>query len=645
MSVRMKFLRKPLAVLLVFLALFSTFTFLQFGFVPQVYAQTAFSAVNVTSVHTCPLDTHTFAVAYSDDTNDDFSFQVWDTNGTQVLAETDVDSTSGGGMLYTSIGISAFNSSVFALGWYDRTDYDATFAVYNTAGTLLSGPTDADTDIGVTSFSVQVSCFNSTHFVIAWIDSTEADATFAVYDSSSNLVAGPTDVDTGVSASFSVSVSALNSTVFVIGWNDYLTQDATFAVYNSAGTKLAGPTDADTDTGSANSVSVSAFDSATFVIAWFDGTDQDATFTIYNSAGTNLTLPIDVDAAVGTDSYSVQVAALNSTVFAVSWYDSVDFDLTFATYMYVASINNVTVVTVNTDIEGWPTSSNLPFLYQSPCSQETGTGIKIYSDNWVIAYANTTTQSIWRAFMPNGTAWDGLVPAAGDTTKPTYSGVSTNSTVWATSCNFSVTLADETALANYTFGCNNTGLWVNGSVTVISGSSYKANTTQTLNATNSNATSPEIIQWEYWFADSSNNLNNTGIQTLTLSYSLSVGWNNVTIFSFDVGYTLAGINASLNYDAINWTYIVYQNASATAEYPFVKNMSANNLIRVNHTAGILLIFCNTAGNWTHTYPYQGGDYGEDPTPYVVAAVSIGAIALTIGIIKKRRKLKSRKKAV
>jgi hypothetical protein len=109
------------------------------------------------------------------------------------------------------------------------------------------------------------------------------------------------------------------------------------------------------------------------------------------------------------------------------------------------------------------------------------------------------------------------VSTAGDTTKPTYSSPSTNTTMRDAPCNFSVTLADETALANYTFGCNNTGTWVNETLVTLTGgpTSYKANTTKTL--TN---TVGVLVQWEYWFADTSNNLNNTGLQNLTVTSNL-----------------------------------------------------------------------------------------------------------------------------
>ena len=370
----------------------------------------AFSTVSVTSVHTCPLDTHTFVIAYSDDTNDDFSFQIYDTNGTQVLAETDVDTTSGGDIDRTSVGVSAFNSTTFVIGWWDKTDVDATFAVYNKTGSLLSGPTDADTDVGSYCRSVQVSCFNSTHFIIAWNDNAEGDVTFAVYDSSSNLIAGPTDADTDAGNFNSVSVSTFNSTYFVIGWYDRTDNDATFAIYNSAGTQIGTTIDVDTDVSYSYSVSVSTFNSTHFVMGWFDATDQDATFAVYDSSTNLKTGPTDADTTAGTTSYSVQVSALNSTAFVISWYDYVDFDLSFATYL-----SDGTSVAALTDIESWPTAANAPFMYHSPCSQETANNIKIYNANWIIAYANTTTQAIWQAFMPNGTAWDGTIPSAGGT--------------------------------------------------------------------------------------------------------------------------------------------------------------------------------------------------------------------------------------
>lgn len=399
------------ALLLVFLIVSSlVFTDLQFGFVALVHATTAFSSVNVTGVHTCPLDTHTFVVAYSDDTNDDFSFQIWDTNGTQVLAETDVDETSGGAMGYTTVGVSALTSTTFVVGWLDKASTNVVFAVYDTSGACVSGPTIAGSNVGTLSYSVQVSCFNSTHFVIAWFNYTAKTVAFTVYNSTGTVISGPTNATTGISNGYCVSVSAFNSTHFVIGWYDLTARDATFSVYDSSSNLIAGPTDADTNAGlSAVSVSVAALNSTYFVIGWYNLTGSAAAFAVYDSAGALKTGPT-VAGGAGPSSMSVQVAALNSTAFVISWYDNTEFDLSFATYL-----SDGTAVAALTDVESWPTAANTPFKYQSPCSQETGTSIKLYSDNWVIAYANTTTEAIWRAFYPNGTSWDGTIPSEEET--------------------------------------------------------------------------------------------------------------------------------------------------------------------------------------------------------------------------------------
>jgi hypothetical protein len=399
------------ALLLVFLIVsLLVLADLQFDFVSTVHATTAFSAVNVTSAHTCPLDTHTFVVAYHDDTNDDFSFQIWDTNGTQVLAETDVDETSGGAMGYTTVGVSALTSTTFVVGWLDKASTNVVFAVYDTSGACVSGPTIAGSDVGTLSYSVQVSCFNSTHFVIAWFNYTAKTVAFTVYNSTGTVISGPTNATTGIGNGYCVSVSAFNSTHFVIGWYDVTARDATFSVYDSSSNLVAGPTDADTNAGlSAVSVSVAALNSTYFVIGWFNLTGSAAAFAVYDSAGALKTGPT-VAGGAGPSSMSVQVAVLNSTAFVISWYDNTDYDLSFATYL-----SDGTAVAAKTDVESWPTAANAPFKYQSPCSQETGTSIKLYSDNWVIAYANTTTQAIWQAFYPNGTAWDGTVPSEGET--------------------------------------------------------------------------------------------------------------------------------------------------------------------------------------------------------------------------------------
>lgn len=356
-----------------------------------------FSTTSITSVHTVPLNNNKFVDVYCDDTADDISFQIYDTNGTNTTEEIDVD-TSAGSCDYTSVGVSAFNSTTFVIGWFDDGTWVAAFAVYNSSGALKSGPTIVDGDTGP-SKSVQVSTFNSTHFVIGWFDDTGETIKFAVYDSSSNLRAGPTIVQ-ATGASFSVSVSTFNSTDFVIGWYNNTDSHSYFAIYNSAGTLKVNPTSV--AIGTSVSVSVSTFNSTHFVIGWYDSVYNDVTFSVYDSSGNLISGPIDADNSA-INSYSVQVSTLNSTNFVISWYDGTDYDLSYAIY----DSAGISIVAL-TDIESWPTAANTPFKYQSPTSQEVGSGLALCNQNWVIAYANTTTQANWKSYKPDGTTWNGI---------------------------------------------------------------------------------------------------------------------------------------------------------------------------------------------------------------------------------------------
>jgi hypothetical protein len=576
----------------------------------------AFTTVSVTSVHTCPLDTHTFVIAYHDETNDDFSFQIYDTNGTQVLAETDVDTTSGGGMDLTSIGVSAFNSTTFVIGWFDREVGKVTFSVYNSAGTLLSGPIDADTWVGYYSLSVSVSSFNSTAFVIGWYDGIDYDATFAVYNSAGTLLSGPIDADTDVGASsYSVSVSCFNSTAFVIGWYDSTDYDATFAVYNSAGTNLTMPIGADTTAGASYSVSVSTLNSTYFVIGWYDSTDQDATFAVYDSAGALKTGPTDADTAVGAESYSVQVSALNSTAFVISWYDYTDFDLSFATYL-----SDGTAVATLTDIESWPTAANSPFKYQSPCSQESGTGIKICNDNWIIAYANTTTQAGWRSYNPNGTVWDGICPGP-DETAPTYSNIGSNVTNntavnTGTPINISAQWNDSVGLSMYVNSSkiNNTGSWTNDTTwktfttgnwsnfTVIFPSAQGSNITVKIYANNTFGNQNVTGTWFWWNVTPdttpptySQNSTNSTLAGTPVEHRLK--WTDNVGLS---GYIFSMNNTGTwqNDTWVDWTYVSDNFTDET-------KISAKNNVYVNTTAGHVRL-ADTVSGWVSPTGHEAG---------------------------------------
>jgi PKD repeat protein len=484
-----------------------------------------FSTAKIDNIHTCPLDARTYVVSYHSDSNFYTYFRVYDTNGSAISAEITVDSTGAdceNMMLSTSV--CAFNSTTFVIVWWDGAEQDITFAIYNRTGTLKYGPTDIDSSAGSIG-TVSVSCFNSTRFVIAWYDQAELDVDFIIINSVGSTLYGPTDVDVDSGSCTSISVSCFNSTRFVIAFYDGTDSDATFAIYNSVGTLLYGPTDADATIATSLSVTVACFNSTRFVIAWFDDVDQDITFSIYNSVGTLLYGPTDVDLTVGTDSNCAHVTTLNSTAFIITYLDSIEYDLSYIIYNSSGS-----QLKAKTDLESYPTSFMRQFYFNYACSYVASTGIAIFQSNWIIAYSNSTTQAVCKAFTPSGVIWNGITaypPVSsytytsligniiyGSSYKIYFNSTSTNS---PTNCSW-----DLTGDGNFDSYGNNVN--------------YSYSITQTITV-RLKATNADGNDWE-----------NKSL-TITINYIIPVS-----------SFTYSSIVGTINYGS---TYRVYFNATST----------------------------------------------------------------------------------
>jgi len=135
----------------------------------------------------------------------------------------------------------------------------------------------------------------------------------------------------------SLSTAPLGSDKFVVAWCDEVSKSINFKIYSTNGNLLVDTITVDSSPGITNacdyhSVSVSALNTTHFAIAWFDALEQDATFAVYDYLG-NLKLgPIDEDTNVGTNSWGVSISAFNSTHIVIGYYDYVDQDATFSTW-------------------------------------------------------------------------------------------------------------------------------------------------------------------------------------------------------------------------------------------------------------------------------------------------------------------------
>jgi len=111
----------------------------------------------------------------------------------------------------------------------------------------------------------------------------------------------------------------------------------------------------------------------------------------------------------------------------------------------------------------------------------------------------------------------------GDVQPPSYSNLGTNTTVASNPCQFSCYWQDNGGLSGYIFSTNNSGVWVNDTFEGLSGLAGWANKTKILNVTVGS-----VVGYRWYCFDSSNNLNDTGILTLTTIYSSKPQFSNVS---------------------------------------------------------------------------------------------------------------------
>lgn len=131
-----------------------------------------------------------------------------------------------------------------------------------------------------------------------------------------------------------------------------------------------------------------------------------------------------------------------------------------------------------------------------------------------------------------------------DITSPTYSALSSSSTVAGGSCQFNATFDDETALetdGRYLFETNNTGSWVADALVNFTSTPETVSVSKTLNSTVGT-----IVGYRWNFTDNVGNSNTTGIQTLTTTAETAPAIGEFVSPSAVYGNTYFWLNATVN---------------------------------------------------------------------------------------------------
>ncbi|HJH27178.1 MAG TPA: hypothetical protein C5S37_10545, partial [Methanophagales archaeon] len=188
-----------------------------------------------------------------------------------------------------------------------------------------------------------------------------------------------------------------------------------------------------------------------------------------------------------------------------------------------------------------------------------------------------------------------------DTTPPVPSNIEANTTEAGGPVLFSAYWTDNVGLANYTFAWNDTGVWINESIVTMTGTENWSNVTMTLNTT------LKSIGWRIYCNDTSGNLNDTGIQILTINDITPPVPSNIGVNTTGAGmpvlfYTYWTDNVGLaNYtfawnDSGVWENVSFDEMTGTENWSNV-TMTLNTTLK---TIG-WRIYCNdTSGNLNDT---------------------------------------------
>jgi len=315
-----------------------------------------------------------------------------------------------------------------------------------------------------------------------------------------------------------------------------------------------------------------------------------------------LTLMARPTATVFPTTYIEGQASDNATTFS----DANDYDArprtsanvawtptAWQTDVFYNSTDIKTVIQEIIDRAGWASGNSLVLFWRDAAG-------------WGGTYNKLSTTARDYGIVDNPHLTVTWTPPA-DTTPPTYSNIGHNTTLAGKPCKFSCKWTDNVGLSGFKFGTNNTGTWINDTWTdpwTGTPTSGWANVTKTLKST----PIPSIIGYRWYCNDTSNNWNNTGIKTLTTTYSAPPQYSNIahnttisnSICKFSCYWTddqaLSGYKFGTN-NTGSWMNNTWVSLSGTASWAnATKTLNSNVEVRVEYRW-----WCNDSqGQWSNT---------------------------------------------
>lgn len=231
--------------------------------------------------------------------------------------------------------------------------------------------------------------------------------------------------------------------------------------------------------------------------------------------------------------------------------------------------------------------------------------------------------------------------SGGDSTAPTYSDLSSSTTVAGASCQFNATFDDDTTLESNgqgTFETNNTGPWVAESPVNFSSTPETLSVSKTLNTTVG-----LTVAYRWNFTDNAGNSNTTGIQTLVLTDgdapTFGAITTNTTITSAGVlvSCTVSDNNAidKVIYEWNNTGTPANQTALSGSGTSYIANLTGTWNATVGYVVSVKVYANDTANNQGTSTQYNFTLTADSYTVTLIPSLSTqtlgNSIIITIGI--------------
>ena len=351
-----------------------------------------------------PINESTFIIAFINDSSGDLKFDVMDTNGSILVGPIKVDTVE---TTKSRVSLTPINSTCFVIGWIDGQDRDVRAAVYKTNGANIVSSFTVDNNVGNNGDVSVAEIGNGDRFAVCYANDNDNDADFKIYYNNGTLAVGESHVDGNMNPDKRlqnyIECSGFNSSRWVYMWYDDASDDATFSTLNLSGDDILSKVDLDKNIGNDGQVAVTTLDDDKFAVVWFDSSDKDITISVKYVNGTDILSPTDIDTNVNNRA-RVAIGTIdnpdgNGDMFVVAWYTKQTQDIRAAVYY-----GNGTEYTSPFTVESNPKQEALlDVMGKYPL-----TNISICKGKFIIAYTNSSDDSIFKGYYINGTEWDGV---------------------------------------------------------------------------------------------------------------------------------------------------------------------------------------------------------------------------------------------